>query len=279
MQNQELQKNMSLKTYISILKYFKSQNINEVRILGWEPLLFKDIQRFLLLAEKWDFDITIFSNINIPTSALKNIFSNLSNKRIKINCNINHGDFYSSQEKERIQKNITLLQSYWIQLIIGYNMCNYMYPQWPLELAIKNKVLILNLKITNTALGENIIIDNSERKLGKFIYSIVLDNHKKVFFSISCWLNKDIFTEKERIFMKNKAKIQLRYGCDANDGKFDINTDGMIFKCYPLQELFKQKKIHIINLLNKNIPFQKLTAMVSRWLITTWECTAHHYKS
>jgi len=77
MQDINLQKNMSLSTFIKILKYLKNNNDNNVRILWWEPLLFSNIRKFLQIANKWWFDIIVFSNINTNNKKIKNIFSGL----------------------------------------------------------------------------------------------------------------------------------------------------------------------------------------------------------
>ncbi len=246
-----------------------------MRILGGEPLLFKKIQKFLLLAEKWNFDIIIFSNINIETKLLKEIFQGLRNTRIRINCNINHGDFYSEREKSRLKTNITFLQSIWIPLIIGYNIYEYKKPTWWLELAKIYNISHFNLKITNSSVWDDLMIDNTDKRLGRFIYEIVEENYKHIYFSISCWLDKSIFTSQQLQFLEETAGMKLRYWCSGNDGKFDINTDGSIFKCYPLQKLFQKKNIHIENIYKNSTSYSEVLLSVQKWFKSDGECTGN----
>lgn len=276
MRDKKLQKNMSLKTYISILRYYKSQNIKDVRILWWEPLLFKDLRNFLILAQKAKCKIIIFSNINTPNSLLKSVFTGLDTKNIRINCNINNWNFYTPEEKIKLQENIEFLQSLWIEIIIWYNIYNYDDPSWPISLAIKNNIHDMNLKITNSSIGEEIMIDNSQRKLWKFIFDIIEKNYKKLQFSISCGLKKSIFTDDEIQFMQEQAKMTLKYGCSWNDGKFDINTDWNMFKCYPLQKLSRFHKGNKIQFAEQEkTPYKTVLEKMQKWLRSEWECTAH----
>jgi hypothetical protein len=45
--------------------------------------------------------------------------------------------------------------------------------------------------------------------------------------------------------LEQDAKIALLYWCDANGWKYDINTDGTIYRCFPLQNLYNSQLLHI----------------------------------
>ena len=272
MENKELQKEMRTGTFLQILQYLKQQKDYNMRILGWEPLLFKNLRKFLLIGEKWWFDTIIFSNINIESTTIKNIFSWIKN--IRINCNINDRDFYAEEEQDRLSRNIKILQDIWVQIILWYNIIQTSkHPEFIFSLAEKHNIKKIHLKITNSSIGEKLLIDNSTRKLGRFLYGLIFQYHKIYHLRFSCGLSKDIFTNQELLYIKNNTDISLKFGCAANGGKFDINTDGSIFKCYPLQKIFETKKIHISTFLQKETSLSKAIEGIQDGLITKGECT------
>lgn len=274
MAKKELQKDIKIITYLEILKYLKNNNDNYVRILWWEPFLSPNIKQFLSIANKGWFNIVIFSNINIKTSKLENILSGM--QIFKINCNINEKSFYSSSEKNLIQKNIELLNKLNITTIISHNITQTeKEPDFIFELAKKNNIKNIGLKITNSQLWWKLIIDNSSKELWQYIFKIIKKYHNYFFISISCWLDKSIFTKEELLYIEEETNIELNFWCEWNMWKFDINTDGSIFKCYPLEKLFNNKKYKISNLLNQNIKLEEFIKEIGIWLNCKWECRAN----
>ncbi len=279
---QTLQKNMNLFTFLKILKFLKSQNDTNVRILGGEPLLSPHIKNFLQISVKWWFKIIIFSNINIPTQRFQEIFKHFSKKdNIRINCNINDWNFYNPQELENISCNMRFAKTQGIELILWYNITNPNTDfNFHINLARKHNIKTINLKITNTSIWEQQIINNTDRKLWQFLFNIIKQYHTEFQFSISCWLPKNIFTNDEIIYLKKYTNITLRFWCSANDWKFDFNTDGRIFKCFPLESIFHKeefKKYHINNLLSWDLKISTIKHEF-RKLHSNWECSAHFFK-
>jgi hypothetical protein len=43
----------------------------------------------------------------------------------------------------------------------------------------------------------------------------------------------------------NQKNIYPKYGCEGFSGKFDIDIDGSIYKCFPTRSLYLKKKLSI----------------------------------
>jgi len=277
MKDKKLQKNMSLSIFLKVLKFLKINNDLNVRILWWEPIISPNIRKFLQIANKWWFNIIIFSNINTETENIKNIFNGL--KWIRINCNINDKDFYSDKEWENINYNLEALNELWINVIIWYNITDInKSSEFIFDLAIKHNIYTINLKITNSSLWWNLLIDNVSKKLWKYIFKTIKKYHKQFFIEFSCGLDKTIFTEEEIKYIKENTEIKLKFWCEWNIWKFDINTDWTMFKCFPLEQIFKNElysTININNTLKNNIKIEDIIKVLNKWLISTWECSAN----
>lgn len=272
-------KDMNVNTFIKILKYLKNNNDNNVRILGWEPLLSGNIRNFLLLSIKWWFNTIIFSNINIPNEKIKNIFEWLNVKNLRINCNINNLDFYTNDEIKNIEKNLEYFNNIWIKVLLWYNIYDLNKDaDFIFNLAKEYYINAINLKITNSSLWEKLIIDNSKRELGIYIFKLIKKYHKEFFIELSCWLDKNIFRKEEINFIDKNTKIKLKFWCEWNIWKFDINTDWNIFKCFPLYNLYKNNKYNIDYLLSNNISINSNINYLKEnfWKVfSEWECTAN----
>lgn len=278
--NSKLKKDMSILTFIKILKYLRQNNDPNIRILWWEPLLSSNIKRFLWLSIKWWFNTIIFSNINIKNSKIREIFDNLViNAWFRINCNINNLEFYSSDELENIGLNLEYLKRIWVNLILWYNIYNLnKNADFIFELAEKYNIQAINLKITNSSLWSQLIIDNSQRDLGIYLYNLIQKYHQRFFIEFSCGLDQTIFLEEELEYIKNYTNITLRFGCDWNIWKFDINTNGTIFKCFPLQDLYKNNINTVDFLIKESISIEENLDFLSNsfWkIVSHWECSGN----
>jgi hypothetical protein len=265
---------MNILTYLKILKFLKINGEKEVRILGWEPLLSPNIRKFLKIANKWWFDIIVFSNINMEEEKFKDIFLWLN--WIRINCNINDESFYTKKEIDRLWKNLKILNELWLKIIIWYNITQTnKYPDFIFNLAKKYNISAINLKITNSSLWWKLLIDNTSRLLWNYIFNIIKKYHQKFFLEFSCWLDKNIFIQNELDFIKDNTRINLTFWCDWNIWKFDINTDWKIFKCYPLENLFKNENFSQLNINYTLLSINNINKIINYWLQGLWECIAN----
>ncbi len=274
MKNKELKKDMDLWTYIKILHFLKKNKETEVRILWWEPTISPNIRKFLKIANKWWFDIIIFSNINIDNQRLKDIFKWFN--WIRINCNINDKKFYNEKQLKNIDENIETLNKLWLKTIIWYNITNIKQkPNFIFSLAKKHNISAINLKITNSSLWWKLIIDNSSKELWEYIFETIEKYHKDFFIEISCWLDKNIFSEKQLKYIEKNTRLNLKFWCNWNIWKFEINTDWSIFKCYPLKKLFKDKSLDINQILKNNTKIEDIINSLNNKFKCNWECTSN----
>lgn len=274
MRDISLQKNMKLSTYIQVLKYLRQIGDNNVRILWGEPIIFPHLRRYLKLAEKWGFNTIVFSNINISPSKFQKIFQGL--KQVRVNCNINDEDFYNQDEKDNIHANLAFLQSQNIKTILWYNITDLSKkPLFHVKLAERHKIQNINLKITNSSLGGSIIIDTASKDFWDYIYSFIEKYHSKFTIEFSCGLSPKVFSQKQLDFIQQVAKIDIPFGCEWHRGRFDINTDGSIFKCYPLESLYKINPPRVWALLQNKTPLQNTLNTLYEWVYSDGECSAH----
>lgn len=273
MQDTSRQKDMSLSTFVSILKFLKKNNQTKVRILWGEPFLHKKIRSFLLLWYKWWFEILLFSNLFHSTKKLIEICNGIN--KLVINCNINDDDFYTPLGKKKVQKNIEALKRIWVQLILSYNIADPKKSySFILSLLENYDWLEFNIKITNSSIWENLIIDNTQRSLWRLIFWLIQKYHKKQPIIIGCGLDKNIFSQEELDYIKRYTLIRLEFWCDGNKWKLDINTDGSFFKCYPLQSITTSKST-IQEILDKNKSLESLLENFPKGTFSKWECTGN----
>lgn len=262
MQDRSLKKEMDIKTFLYCLKHLKVIGDDRVRILGGEPLLHTKIKEFFLLsAIKWRFKMTIFSNLKIPLSKwnkILDLWENFDYSRLKFNLNLNDEDFYKKEELDLIYASLNFLNQKWCDVIISYNIYEYSNKyDYIFQVARKNNVKNIVLKVTNTVYKEEELIDTNSREYGKYIYEIVRTYCNEFDLWFWCGLSRKIFTEKEIQFMYKNLSSGFGFGCENNGWRYDINTDGTIYRCYPLQSLYTEKKhFHI-----KNSIFQNNTIM------------------
>ena len=88
-----------------------------------------------------------------------------------------------------------------------------------------------------------------------------------------------MFLPEELDFIQNRTGIRLRFGCAGNVGKFDINTDGMVFKCFPLHRRYEGNPYDLDYLLKNGVTVAKNIAHLSEKFgedaTTDGECTGN----
>lgn len=262
--------NQSLGTYLQILKFLKKEGEKEVRLLWGEPLLHPEISKFIKIANKGWFYTRIFSNINFSPEFLQKTLQGNSIPNAT-NCNINNRDFYSDSEYAQVKKNIIYLRESGCDVTIGYNVYSLEKPFSDIiDISRSTGIRRINLKVTNTALGSPLIVDTSSREFGKYLATAVIPYLGEFEFLFSCWLSKSIFSEEE-ITTMNQHWLLPKWWCDGNMGKYDIDVDGSIFKCFPTRPLYLKKSIHISNFSPRQKSIEKFAQLEN----STDICIAH----
>lgn len=249
-------KNQKLSTYIRILHFLKKHGYEDVRLLWGEPMLHPEISRFLMLAHKGWMRTRVFSNLNFPVWFIEERFQNPQCIPQTINANINNKDFYSEEEYKRVIDNLIFFREAGTIMTIGYNIYDLTKPfEDIVEVARKTGISLINLKITNTTIGSPLIVDTGSRAYGEYIFAILKKYHSEFGLVFSCGLSPDIFLPKERDFMTSIG-ILPRYGCAWFSGKFDIDIDGSIYKCFSTRSLYLGKWITIDNFQSEEALFE-----------------------
>ena len=238
-------KNQKLSTFIQILRFLSTFWYKDVRFLWWEPVLHPRLGEFFMLAHKGWFQTRLFSNLNFPENYITNIFKNPFSIPRTINANINNRDFYSDMEYERVLNNLLFFKQAGTKMTIGYNIYDLSKSFNDIvQVARKTGITHINLKVTNTILWDPLIVDTWSRAYGEYIFRIIKEYADEFEIVFSCGLSRDIFLEEEIQFL-NQKNIYPQYGCDWFSGKFDIDIDGSIYKCFPTRSLYLRKKLSI----------------------------------
>lgn len=263
MGDDSLKDEMSLKTFLHCLQHLKNVWDSRVRILWWEPFLHPKISQFFHISIKGGFSISLFSNLKISEKTLLkslDFWDDFDYSRIMINLNLNDKDFYRKEELDVIFNSLRVLQQKKIELIISYNIYEYSNGyDFIFDTAKKFGVSHVILKVTNTVIGEEEIIDSNSHEYGDYIYSILDTYSQKFHITFWCGLSRYIFSSAQISSIQDSMGIDLKWWCENNWGKYDINTDGSIFRCYPLQSLYSSfQDLNIHNPYTRNMSYKKL---------------------
>jgi len=286
MQDKSLKKEMSITTFLYCLRHLRTVGDNEVRILWWEPLLYKNIKKIIQISVKGGFKMIIFSNLKISLSRWNDIldlWSSYDYSNIMFNLNLNDKDFYKKEELDLIYNSLKFLRQRWCDIIISYNIYEYSNGyDFIFDTAKKFDIKKVLLKVTNAVYGDIEMIDTNSRDYGKYIIKILDEYIEDFHLGFGCGLSKKIFTESELVFLKEKIQMKFGFWCSNARGRYDINTDGSISHCYPLQSLYEwEKEFHIRWTLFQNNSISKIYDLVTsvipknQWLILDENCLAN----
>ncbi len=267
-------KNQKNSTFISILRFLRKNNYNDVRFLGGEPLLHPLLEKFILLAHKGWFRTRLFSNLNFSETYVQEKFQNPQSIPQTINANINNRDFYSEKEYSHVIANLLFFKNSGTLVTLGYNIYDLSKSFDDIALvARETEISHINLKVTNTTIWTPLIVDTSSRAYGEYIFSIIEKFGEEFEFVFSCWLSRSIFLDREIAYM-NQLWIFPNYGCAWFSGKFDIDIDGSIYKCFPTRSLYLKKSLSIYNFKSEEQLFSIVNIVPSDWV-----CRAHSLSS
>jgi hypothetical protein len=173
--------------------------------------------------------MTIFSNFKIPVSKWEKIldfWESYDYSRLKFNLNLNDKDFYKQLELDLIYGSLDFLTKKWCDVVISYNVYEYSWKyDFIFDTAIKFWIKNVILKVTNTIMWDEELIDTNDKKYWDYLFEITSKYYEQFQIAFSCWLSSKIFSASEKEFLTQKAWIKLMYGCENNGGKYDINTD------------------------------------------------------
>lgn len=226
--------------------------------------------------------MTIFSNFRIPLSKWEDILDlgeDYDYYRLKFNLNLNDEDFYKKAELDLIYDSLEFLKNKWCDVVISYNVHEYSHNYgFIFDVAKKYQVSNVILKVTNTVMWDTEIIDTNSKEYGKYLYNIVHEYYRNYNIHFSCGLSSLSFSEEQKKFLEKVVWIPLKWWCENNGWKYDINTDGTVYRCFPLQNLYAWENYHITSAIYQKGTIEKvrnyMESVVPRglWLTENHNC-------
>lgn len=236
---------MDISLFVLYLKHLKINNEKKVRLLWWEPLLHTKIRDILIISIRWGFNVLIFSNLALSHSYLWKIFENLPldyYSKITVNINLNSFDSYKKGELDFLLQNAIFLKNKWVKIIISTMLNIDLDLDYIFSIADKIWTSFVKFKPVNWKKYDKI---TSSRDYWSFSFSIIEMYSKKYNISFSCGLSKYIFTENELVDIKSIYWLDIKFWCNANGWKYDIDINWDIFRCFPLENIYKWKNINL----------------------------------
>lgn len=239
---------MSFALYVLYLKHLYISWEQQIRLIGWEPLLHGKVRDMLLLWIKSWFDIIVFSNLTLPITKIEKIFKGIWWK-ITVNINVNKKSFYKPYELDNLYKNIETLNKNNIKIKISYLVYTDPWDEkFIMDLAYKYNIKEIHLKPYNY--NGMTKFDTGRLSYGNDFYNIISKYGNDFQFFISCGFSHKILSLEKKEELETKFNIKFKFWCSANGWKYDIDYDGRIFRCFALEDKFKLYNFNLYKLYN-----------------------------
>lgn len=226
-----------------ILDFLEKSGEKTARLMGGEPALhsrFKELVDYILSR---GFSVHIFTNGLFPQK-ITNFLAN-KGKLIKYSFNIDSRETYSFRDWNQISKNLKILSQFG-RCLIGKVIWQEDFDiDYLLNLAKKYSIKVIMLRIANPIMGgENKYVSPGQYlTLAKsIIREVKKANKQKVKIGFGCGFSQKMFAKNQLAILKKYNVANLKWGCDGNSGRFDIDTALSIFRCFPLSG-WKRKKL------------------------------------
>jgi len=237
-----LKKNMSLKTFSVILKKLKNKKI---KLLGGEPTLHPQFNKFVNLSIKQSPEVEIFTN-GVFNKAKFTFLKNRLDK-VKFIFNISTPGFQQNVIIRRHVlaniKSISVLTSVSLSITVDpYTNIRSIIKKLPIDIILR--LSSVRIGISNPMLGSNYYEFSQFKKIGSLIYFLV-KQFKKISPSIeinqNCGLVRCMFSQAEYNYLKKINFLVDYWGCFGKTSSMDISTDGTAFNCFPLSSIIRKK--------------------------------------
>jgi len=234
---------MSFKDFKFVLSFLKKNNEKTIRLMGGEPTLHSQFEKIIDYIISQDLKVHIFTNGLFSNKTANFLVEKRQN--IKYSFNINPENLYSKKNWGLINANLKLITPFKDSLIGSVIWQKDFNIDYLMELANKYSVKVIMLRIANPIFGakNEYVSFNQYAVLAKnIIQQIKKSNKNKIRIGFGCGFSKKMFTEKQFKILKEYNVVNLNWGCDGNSGRFDIDTDLFVFRCFPLSD-WKRKKL------------------------------------
>lgn len=229
-------RHMSIDDFIYVLGFLKRSKVNNVRLLGGEPLIHPHLGRILDEIDKAkDFEL-----VTIFTSGLfrPRVISHLQKRNITVIVNSNHPKDYESAQYKLFLSNLELMADRGIRLVVGYNIYEQDFDWQPIiELCCNYGVDALRLCIANPSASKTVRVLNlqQQRKIGAKIHGLVVECARRgINVSFDCVLPLCVFSDKQwGSISKLYPNITIDSVCSP---VIDVDPNLRVFRCFAVND-------------------------------------------
>jgi len=249
---------MSFDNFKLVLDFLKKSSDKNVRLMGGEPTLHSGFKEIIDFALAGGFSVQVFTN-GLFSSDILNFLSEKAGK-IKYSFNLNSPRDYSKSQWKLILNNLETLSRYNNCLIGKVIWRKNFNIDYLLRLTSKYPIKTVMLRIANPIIGEKnrFPAQKDYPALAKNIIREIKKTDKdKVKIGFGCGLYQKMFNKRQQDILK-KHNIDLKWGCQANSGRFDIRTDLSVFRCFPLSDWQKKNLLDFKNIKEVEEYFSRL---------------------
>jgi len=233
---------MSFNNFKVILDFLEKNNGKTVRLMGGEPTLHSQFRKIINYILSRDLQPHLFTN-GLFSNEVANFLAE-KEANIKYSFNINSPDMYSSKRRKTILKNLKILTPFKNSLIGAVIWQKYFNIDYLIDLAKQYPVKAVMLRIANPIFGAKnkyISFEQYPFLAGNLIQQIKKTDKNKIRLGFGCGFSKEMFNKEQLGILKEYSIVNLNWGCDGNSGRFDIDTDLSVFRCFPLSNWHRKK--------------------------------------
>jgi MoaA/NifB/PqqE/SkfB family radical SAM enzyme len=221
---------MSVANFKIVLGFLVKCGEATIRLLGGEPTRHPEFTKIFRHIEKEKMNIHIFTNGLFPPPQLKFFLSRKN--PIRFSVNINERNTYPLKSWALIRRNVKALAPRHT-VIFGRVLTK---PDFDLSelfvLAEQTGVKVIMLRPANPSFKRS-------GKNKKPIADSVIEwtekaKEKGIRIGFGCGFSRDFFTASQIKKLIKLNVANLKWGCDANSGRYDIGPDLSVFRCFPL---------------------------------------------
>lgn len=232
---------MRIEELETILNFLKKSEVNNVRLLGGEPMLHPDIKEVfrILKNETWIQSIELFTGGIFPNKLYSELLT--TDKRLHVIMNLNEKRDYSEKTYESIIKGLYLLSNNGVRITLSLTIWRDNF-EWTDHLRIIKELGISTLRWSiaspspskSNIIFEKIKEDSFEMRLLTFLTDCSNNSVRTI---VDCMLPLCIFSNEVRGILESQNPILGRsstFGiCHA---PIDIGPGLMISRCFAVSE-------------------------------------------
>jgi len=230
-----------------VLSFLNKSGDNKVRLMGGEPTLHSEFKKIIDYSFKNKFSVQIFTNGIFSTQTADFLIK--KGDGIKYSFNINPPECYSPKTWRQILKNLGRIVPFKKSLVGTVLWQKDFNIDYLLDFVEKFYLGVIILRIANPIINRKnqfLHLEEYSALAKNLIREIKKTDKNKVRIGLGCGFPKEMFSKKQLEILRKYGVISKGWGCDGNSGRFDIETDLSVFRCFPLSN-WKTKKLSDFN--------------------------------